>query len=66
MQIIKTTNEHGVSFYETKHLDIPEYCALGDFPQYGDDSLRVTLDGSFGLADLKTLVAYMEAIRADH
>jgi hypothetical protein len=63
VQIIKTTNEHGVSCYETEHLDIPEYCALSYFPQHG---LRVTLDGSFGLEDLKTLVAYMEAIRADH
>jgi hypothetical protein len=63
MQIIKITNEHGVSFYEIGHLGIPEYCALTYFPQHG---LRVTLDGSYGLEDLKTLVAYMEAIRADH
>lgn len=66
MQIIKRTNEHGVSFFETKHLGIPGYCALGDYPQYGKDSLQVCLDGDFRLEDLKTLVAYMEAIRANH
>jgi hypothetical protein len=59
-------NEFGVTYYDTTHLEIPEYCALNNYPQYGKDSLSVCLDGHFSLLDLKKLVAFMEVISADH
>ena len=65
MEIIENTNEHGVTYYETKHLGISEYCALNNYPQYGKDSLSVCLDGNFGVEELKTLVTYMELIRGN-
>jgi hypothetical protein len=65
MEVIKTTNEHGVTNYETKQLGIPEYCALMDYPQKGKENLNVCLDGNFDLEDLKRLVAYMELIEKE-
>ena len=66
MEIKATVNDFGVTYYDTTHLEIPEYCALNNYPQYGKDSLSVCLDGHFSLHDLKKLVAFMEVLSANH